>query len=33
MTRTNLDISSVNKLLVEIPCGKIELRDDRIKEK
>ena len=33
MTNNNFDISFVNKLLVEIPGGEIELRDDRIKQK
>lgn len=33
MTMANFDISSINKLLVDIPGGEIELRDDRIKEK
>ena len=33
MTKVEINISSIDKQMVEIPSGKIELRDDRTKEK
>jgi formylglycine-generating enzyme required for sulfatase activity len=33
MTKDNFDIAFLNNLLVEIPSGEVELRDDRIKHK